>query len=70
VYSAGVVLAEMVSPEGIKSFESRQSVWAGIRHEPARVPDSPWAPVLKKAVAKEPDQRYHSAHTLTRALET
>jgi len=69
VYSAGVVLAEMVSPEGIKNLQSRQSVWEGIRHEPARVPDSPWAPVLKKAVAKEPDQRYNSAHTLTRALE-
>jgi len=69
VYSAGVVLAEMVSPEGIKSFQSRQSVWEGIRQEPARVPDSPWAPVLKKAVAKEPDQRFNSAHTLTRALE-
>jgi WD40 repeat protein len=69
VYSAGVVLAEMVSPEGIKDLTSRQSVWEGIRHEPPRVPDSPWAPVLKKAVAKEPDQRYNSAHTLTRALE-
>ncbi len=69
VYSAGVVLAEMVSPDGIKNLQSRQSVWEGIRHEPARVPDSPWAPVLKKAVAKEPDQRYNSAHTLTRALE-
>jgi WD40 repeat protein len=69
VYSAGVVLAEMVSPEGIKSFESRQSVWEGIRREPSRVPNSPWAPVLKKAVGKEPDQRYKSAHTLTRALE-
>ena len=69
VYSAGVVLAEMVSPEGIKDLQSRQSVWEGIRHEPARVPDTPWAPVLKKAVAKEPEQRYKSAHTLTRALE-
>ncbi len=69
VYSAGVVLAEMVSPDGIKDLQSRQSVWEGIRHEPARVPDSPWAPVLKKAVAKEPDQRFNSAHTLTRALE-
>ncbi len=69
VYSAGVVLAEMVSPDGIKDLQSRQSVWEGIRHEPARVPDSPWAPVLKKAVAKEPDNRYNSAHTLTRALE-
>jgi WD40 repeat protein len=69
VYSAGVVLAEMVSPEGIKSLESRQSIWEGVRSEPAKLPDSPWAPVLKKAVAKEPDQRYNSAHTLTRALE-
>ena len=69
VYSAGVVLAEMVSPDGIKSFESRQSVWEGVRSEPAKLPDTPWAPVLKKAVAKEPEQRYNSAHTLTRALE-
>ncbi len=69
VYSAGVVLAEMVSPDGIKDLQSRQSVWEGIRHEPARVPDSAWAPVLRKAVAKDPDNRYNSAHTLTRALE-
>jgi serine/threonine protein kinase len=69
VYSAGVVLAEMVSPEGIKSFESRQSLWEGVRSEPARLPDTPWAPVVKKAVAKEPDARYNSAHTLIRALE-
>jgi WD40 repeat protein len=69
VYSVGVVLAEMVSPDGIKDLISRQSVWEGIRHEPARVPSSPWAPVLKKAVAKERAKRYNSAHTLTRALE-
>ncbi len=69
VYSAGVVLAEMVSPEGIKSFESRQSLWESVRSEPAKVPDSPWAPVLKRAVAKDREGRYHTAHTLTRALE-
>ena len=69
VYSAGVVLAEMVCPDGIKSFESRQSLWEGVRSEPAKLPDTPWAPVLKKAVAKAPEQRYRSAHTLTRALE-
>jgi len=69
VYSAGVVLAEMVSPEGIKSFESRQSVWEGVRSEPAKLPDSPWAPVLKKAVAKDREGRYNTARTLTRALE-
>jgi len=69
VYAAGVVLAEMVSPEGIKSYESRQSVWEGVRSEPAKLPDSPWAPAIKKAVAKDREQRYHTAHTLTRALE-
>jgi len=69
VYSAGVVLAEMVSPDGIKSFESRQSLWEGVRSEPAKLPDSPWAPVLKKAVAKDREGRYNTARTLTRALE-
>ncbi len=69
VYSAGVVLAEMVSPEGIKSYESRQSVWEGVRSEPAQVPDSPWAPVIKRAVARDRERRQNSAHTLIRELE-
>ncbi|MEE4272069.1 MAG: serine/threonine-protein kinase, partial [Thermoanaerobaculales bacterium] len=69
VYSAGVVLAEMVSPEGIKSYESRQSVWEGVRSEPAQVPDSPWAPVIKRAVARDRERRPNSAHTLIRELE-
>ena len=69
VYAAGVVLAEMVSPDGIKSYESRQSVWEGVRSEPAKLPDSPWAPVLKKAVAKDREGRFNTARTLTRSLE-
>ena len=69
VYSAGVVLAEMVSPEGVKSYESRQSVWEGVRSEPAQVPDSPWAPVIQRAVARDRDRRPNSAHTLIRELE-
>ena len=69
VYSAGVVLAEMVSPEGIKSYESRQSVWEGVRSEPAQIPDSPWAPVIKRAVARDRERRPNSAHTLVRELE-
>jgi len=69
VYSAGVVLAEMVSPDGIRSSESRQSVWEGVRSEPAQVPDSPWAPVIKRAVARDRERRQNSAHTLIRELE-
>ncbi len=48
VYSAGVVLAEMVCPEGIRSIQSRQSVWEGVRSEPPKLPDTPWAPVLRR----------------------
>ncbi len=69
VYAAGVVLAEMVSPDGIKSYESRQSVWEGVRSEPAEVPDSPWAPVISRAVARDRERRPNSAHTLIRELE-
>jgi serine/threonine protein kinase/WD40 repeat protein len=69
VYSAGIVLAEMVSPDGVKSYESRQSVWEGVRSEPAKLPDSPWAPVIKRAVARDRERRPNSAHTLIRELE-
>jgi hypothetical protein len=69
VYAAGVVLAEMVSPDGIKSYESRQSVWEGVRSEPAQVPESPWAPVIQRAVARDRERRQNSAHTLIRELE-
>jgi serine/threonine protein kinase len=69
IYASGVVLAEMVSPDGIKDFDSRQSLWEGVRSEPAKVPDTPWSPVIRRAVAKDREGRYDSAHTLTRALE-
>jgi len=69
VYSAGVVLAEMVSPEGIKSPDSRQSLWEGVRLDPPQLPDTPWAAVLAKAVAREPERRIDSASALIRALE-
>ncbi len=69
VYSAGVVLAEMVSEAGIRDLESRESVWSGVREEPVRLSDTPWRPVLKRAVARDPSARYHSAQALARALE-
>jgi WD40 repeat protein len=67
--SAGVILAEMVSPGGIRDFESRKGVWDAVRSDPVQVPDSPWATVVKRAVAKDPENRFASAHELTRALE-
>jgi WD40 repeat protein/DNA-binding winged helix-turn-helix (wHTH) protein len=69
VYSAGVVLAEMVSPDGVRSIESRQSLWEGVRSDPPQLARTPWTPVLKKAVAREPEERCDSAQALKTALE-
>jgi len=69
VYAAGVVLAEMVSPDGVRDRDSRQSLWEGVRAEPPRVPESPWAPVIVRAVAKDRERRPGTAHTLIRQLE-
>jgi len=69
VYSAGVVLAEMVSPDGVRSFESRQSLWEGVRSDPPQLARTPWTPVLKKAVAREREERCDSAQALKTALE-
>jgi WD40 repeat protein len=69
VFSAGVVLAEMIAPSGLGLFEVRQAIWQGIHQESPVLPESPWAPVLRKAVARHPQQRYASASALARALE-
>ena len=69
VFSAGVVLAEMIAPNGIKNLEGRETIWQGIHHEPPKLPDSPWRMVLTRAVARIAEQRYPSAAALARALE-
>jgi serine/threonine protein kinase/WD40 repeat protein len=69
IFAAGVVLAEMISAEGIHDRESRETLQRGVRQDPPQVPDNPWRPVLRKAVAKDPSQRHPSASELTRALE-
>ena len=69
VFSAGVVLAEMIAPNGIRTTTAREAIWQGIHREPPELPDSPWTSVLIKAVARQADQRYPSAAALARALE-
>jgi len=69
VFSAGIVLAEMIAPGGINPYEAREEIWRGVHHEPPELPDSPWAPVLKRAVARIPEQRFATAAALARALE-
>ncbi|HET7293896.1 MAG TPA: protein kinase [Vicinamibacteria bacterium] len=69
VFAAGVVLAEMLAVGGARSFEARQTLWAAVREAPPRVPDGPWAPVLRQALAANAQDRPGSAHALARALE-
>ena len=69
VFSAGVVLAEMVAPGGLATLEARQAVWQGIHSKTPELPATPWAPVLVKAVAHHPEHRFPTATALARALE-
>ncbi len=63
VFSAGVVLAEMLwdSP--------RASLWDAVRETPPRVPEGPWTSVLRQALASERENRQPTARALARALD-
>src|SRR5262245_7238577 len=69
VFSAGVLLAEMVAASGARTQAARDAIWRGVHDEPPRVGDSPWAPVLRKAVARNSEKRYSTAAALSRALD-
>jgi len=68
LYAAGIVLAEMVAPGGAGGG-GRERVWEGVRAVPPRLDDTPWAPVLVRAVASAREERFPSAAALARALE-
>ena len=72
VFSAAVVLAEIVSPRAIGldgSANDRPRLWAELRQDPPRVSAGPWTPVLRRALSRSPEDRYSSAGALARALE-
>ena len=69
VFSAAVVLAEMVSSPAGGTHASRQRLWADLREDPPRVPAGPWSAVLRRALCRAPEGRYPSAGALARALE-
>ncbi len=69
VFAAGVVLAEMVGPTGIGDPERRQRLWSALHRDPPLLPDGPWQPLIRRALAVSPGQRYPTALALARALE-
>ncbi len=69
VFAAGVVLAEMLSTEGIRRPETRQKLWQALHEDPPRVPEGPWSHVIEHALARAAEDRFPSAGALARALE-
>jgi WD40 repeat protein len=69
VFSAAVVLAEMVTLPAAGTLDSRKRLWADLREDPPRVPSGPWSAVLRRALCRSPEGRYASAGALARALE-
>ena len=63
VFSAGVVLAEMLW-EG-----PRPELWRKVRETPPQVPEGPWASVLRQALCRDREGRIASARALARALD-
>lgn len=69
VFSAGVVLAEMIHPEGIGSHGTREEIWNAVHQNPLLLAESPWKTVIVRAVAANREDRFPSAGSLARALE-
>ncbi len=69
VFAAGIVLAEMVAPSGVRDRGKLQALWQTLREDPARLPETPWSGAIAKAVAVELDERFPSAREFARALE-
>ncbi len=69
VYSAGIVLAELLAVGGDGADVIRHSVWDGVRETPPSLPEIPWRRILLKAVAADRDDRYESAAEMAHTLE-
>ena len=68
VFSAAVILAEMISLAGA-TYDGRKRLWVDLREDPPRVPAGPWSAVLRRALCRSPEGRYPSAGAMARALE-
>ena len=69
IFSAAVLLAEMIAPGGIAAPGAREKIWRATRSEPIELTEHPWSPVLRRALARERDERFARAADLARALE-
>lgn len=68
LFAVGMILAEMVAPEGVRAPESQRRLWDGLRQIPPQVPGGPWAVAIRRALAADPAERFASAAELARVL--
>jgi hypothetical protein len=69
LWAAGMILAEMIAPGGVRESDARKRLLRGLRQDPPHLPDTPWRPVLDRALRSEPERRFSSAGEMTRSLE-
>lgn len=70
LFSAGMILAEMVAPGGVADPASQRALWDSVRADPPRIPETPWSSVLERALRADPERRPASAGELLRMIET
>ena len=59
----------MIHPKRIVTDQTREEIWNNVRQDPPELRDSPWKSVITRAIAVHPNDRFHSAAALARALE-
>jgi len=68
LYAVGIILAEMVAPEGVRDSALRRKLWDGLRQDPPKAPPGPWEGAIRRAVAANRGERFASAAEMARAL--
>jgi len=68
LHAVGMILAEMVAPEGVRDPAIRRKLWDGLRQDPPKAPPGPWEGAIRRAVAANRGERFASAAEMARAL--
>ena len=68
LYAVGMILAEMVAPEGVRDTALRRKLWDGLRQDPPKAPPGSWEGAIRRAVAANRGERFASAAEMARAL--
>jgi serine/threonine protein kinase/WD40 repeat protein len=68
LFAVGIILAEMVAPDGVRGPAIRRKLWDGLRQDPPKAPAGPWEGAIRRAIAANKGERFGSAAEMARAL--